>query len=267
MIALVIILVFYLFYELHEFNIYKQVISLAELHNAPKTSAEDTGIAASLLDDSDDTEQSTDMPGMTKISLDEEEEEDIDPNAADTIDSNSFAKALSTGNMPLNLTLDKSLLNDDSSTTSLDAAFPELDVTSAVKAADSGISADLLSDDSEDKPLEPQGTESEFVNPESLPKPKIIKSIEGNPDIVNYQDKLSICINDLLSAGLTYEGDLSSEAVSEIDNLISNTSDDSEYALDSDVSKDLDSLVMDDAMDLADIQKTWKVPLDAVDLI
>lgn len=279
-IAILLIAIFYLFYELHEFNIYKQINSLVELHNAPKTELDNTGIAASLLnDDDDDAEQ--EMAGMTKIDLDEGE--DTDHNSATPINAEMIASTLTVnGGMPLNLTLDSSLLYDSSISNNLDEAFPNINLEPASLSVEAtGVSSELLSDvepkldlsslsnipkDGKDVPIE-KSAESVIQNPDALPKAKIIESLAGNKDVIDYQDKLYNCINGLLSAGLTYEGDLSTESIAEIDHLLDVTPLDGDYGLDPLVSEKLGDFAEDNTIDLADIQKTWKMPVDSMDLI
>lgn len=237
-----VIVILYLFYELHEFSIYKQIDKLVMNHVMHKENVKDSGIAPELLF-SEDNEL---------VKKDNREHKDIEINLS-LLDSGADEQTIS---------IDPSLFGDDNSI-SLDEMFDNLEFEQKTKLNQNINLSEKNFEEGFVKETEtppddlnqPMTTEEVFTQATSMSI-----NIPNGQEVVDYQMELQNCINNLISSGIEYVGTLSEEDINEIEEDIKNADSFEEAQFDMEIAKKGISFEYEKDLEILNIQKSWNVP-------
>lgn len=256
-VGLGVIVLLYLFYELHEFTIYKQINKLVMNCVVHKENVDDTGIASELFssDNIDTKAEKDDTPELDLSLLDSGPEDmtiSIDPSLFD-----------STGGMSDSISLDDMFEN-----ISVKEATKEESIDNPLLEKSSGEQSTLTE---LEEPIELPETEYESSSlPEDniqLQEKSLAIDIENGQEVIDYQNQLNTCVNDLILAGLEYVGTLSSDDIIDIENEINNADSYEEAAIAPEIIEKGVSFEYEKDLEILDLQKSWKIPDTIKDVI
>lgn len=240
-----VIVILYLFYELHEFTIYKQINKLVMNHVVHKENMEDIGIASELFRAEENIDDKTENDAI--------KQKNVEINLS----------LLDSGTEEQTISIDPSLFGDGNSI-SLDEMFDniELESKSTLKKDDkkslnqdnSEISETLLMPEVMEQSSENINNQEKVVNND------VAIDIPNGQDVIDYQTQLQNCINDLLSSGIEYVGSLSDADITEMEEEIRNADFLQEAQIDLEIAEKGVSFEYEKELEVLNIQKSWKVP-------
>ena len=246
--------ILYLFYELHEFSIYKQIDRLVMNHVIHKEDLVEAGIASELLYPGEEQNPEKNLEDMEGGSL------DIDFSLLDQ----------DTTDQPISI--DPSLFSKGTDTVSL---------TDSIQLEEMFEHIDFKPSSEEVKPsTESLGEGSDIESlilpeslPENLPEKKPTETsvmevdIPNGQDVLDYQEQLANCVRDLISSGLEYVGTLSTEELYEIEEDIKNADSYKEAEISTEIAEKGINFEYESALEAMDIQKNWKIPEALKDVV
>lgn len=245
-VGLGVIALFYLFYELYEFSIYKQLNRLVKSHVIKCEEISDAGIAGELLSDAGgkNEELQLDLSILEKASTNTD-----DGYEDDTISINPSLLGDSVGMSADSIDLDDMLTNIN---------FPENQLKSQNVDTQMGIpDEDALMLTEVTKPV---FEEEEKAMPEKDTEKVQAIDIPNSDEVMSYQNQLQNCVNDLIASGLSYVGSLSLEDVSEIENEMEKANLIPEASVDPEIIEKGVNFEYDKDLEILDMQKSWKIP-------